>query len=132
MGCCMSVLTGANGWTSVAPQIDKTPSANTGENVEDLENALDTLRTENEALKREITNCINVLCVMDNFLQCNNITVEDLIIRVIKLNPAQLLSGILLLRRRFPFGIPFELINQSRNPLELLNLDMKPDCYAIS
>src|SRR5260364_141091 len=79
MGCCMSVLTGANGWTSVAPQIDKTPSANTGENVEDLENALDTLRTENEALKREITNCINVLCVMDNFLQCNNITVEELI-----------------------------------------------------
>src|SRR5260364_118021 len=79
MGCCMSVLTGASSWISVAPQIDKTPSANTGENVEDLENALDTLRTENEALKRELSSYIGVLCVMENFLQCNNITAEELI-----------------------------------------------------
>ncbi len=78
MGCCISVLASVNSWTSAAPQIDKPSFANTGKNVEDLENALDALSTENEALKRELSDCIHVLRVVENFLQLNNITAEDL------------------------------------------------------
>lgn len=47
-------------------------------NVDDLENAPDTLRTENEALKRELSSCTNFLYVVENFIHHNNITEEQL------------------------------------------------------